>query len=97
MKLDILSRIENSMTEIEFVNTHLRTVESLESVYADISIIWNLILHSSQLRAGKIYLVLRPIEDKAKDILYDPDDSMSRAAMSGRASNECYPKVSKIS
>ena len=44
MKLDILSRIENSMTEIEFVNTHLRTVESLESVYADISIIWNLIL-----------------------------------------------------
>ena len=52
MKLDILSRIENSMTEIEFVNTHLRTVESLESVYADISIIWNLILHSSQLRAG---------------------------------------------
>ena len=47
MKLDILSRIENSMTEIQFVNkTHLRTVESLESVYADISIIWNLILLS---------------------------------------------------
>ena len=46
MKLDILSRIGNSMTEIQFVNTHLRTVESLESVYADISIIWNIILLS---------------------------------------------------
>ena len=38
MKLDILSRIENSMTEIEFVNTHLRTVESLESVYVSMLI-----------------------------------------------------------
>ena len=46
MKLDILSRIGNSMTEIQFVNTHLRTVGSLESVYADISIIWNIILLS---------------------------------------------------
>ena len=45
MKLDILSRIGNSMTEIQFVNTHLRTVESLESVYADISI-YNMEYHT---------------------------------------------------
>ena len=57
MKLDILSRIENSMTEIEFVNTHLRTVESLESVYADISIIWNIILLSFKSTLDRVDLL----------------------------------------
>ena len=57
MKLDILSRIGNSMTEIQFVNTHLRTVESLESVYADISIIWNIILLSFKSTLDRVDLL----------------------------------------
>ena len=45
------------MTEIQFVNTHLRTVESLESVYADISIIWNIILLSFKSTLDRVDLL----------------------------------------